>query len=101
LCPAGSLCSKPQLAAPETPCPRGSFCPAGSSAAQECVEGNYCAEGAVAPVPCQPGSYCPVGAAEPLPCPEGNFCPDGVKPRDCPCCPAKSAAALDCPKKKR
>jgi hypothetical protein len=41
-----------------------------------------------------------VGAVEALPCPAGNFCPDGVKPRDCPCCPAKSTAALDCPKKR-
>jgi hypothetical protein len=100
LCPAGSLCSQPKLAAPEKPCDAGSFCPAGSSTAQECIEGNFCAAGSAAPVPCRAGTYCPRGAKEALPCPAGFFCNDGVKPRECPCCPQGSAAKLDCPAKR-
>ncbi|KAM9299008.1 uncharacterized protein PAF06_016002 [Gastrophryne carolinensis] len=75
LCPKGHFC--PPGSSHPTPCPTGQFQPnTGSHSCTPCQPGFYCQE-AVAGHPhrCPPHSYCPAGALYPLPCPNGTFTP--------------------------
>ncbi|KAM8904697.1 uncharacterized protein AB9W97_008232 isoform 6-T6 [Spinachia spinachia] len=70
-------------------CPKGFYCPVGSSYPQPCEAGSYCDQiGREAPAgPCAAGYHCPKGSLNPhaTPCPTGHYCPAGTPlPRSCP-----------------
>ncbi|XP_056298042.1 multiple epidermal growth factor-like domains protein 6 [Pseudoliparis swirei] len=70
-------------------CPKGFYCPVGSSHPEPCEAGSYCDDtGRDAPSgPCAAGHLCPRGSLNPhaAPCPAGNYCPPGTPlPLPCP-----------------
>ncbi|XP_034557340.1 zonadhesin [Notolabrus celidotus] len=70
-------------------CPKGFYCPVGSSYPQPCEAGSYCNQtGLDAPEgPCAAGYHCPKGSLDPhaSPCPTGHYCPLGaLLPQPCP-----------------
>ncbi|CAL8373179.1 unnamed protein product, partial [Gadus morhua 'NCC'] len=69
-------------------CPRGFYCPSGSSQPRPCDAGSYCnTTGLAAPGGlCGAGYHCTRGSADPhaLPCPAGHYCPRG-SPEPLPC----------------
>ncbi|XP_068098135.1 neurogenic locus notch homolog protein 1-like [Hyperolius riggenbachi] len=78
LCPKGHFC--PPGSSHPIPCPTGQFQPnTGSHSCTPCQPGFYCQE-AVAGHPqlCPPHSYCPAGTLYPLPFPNGTFTPMDV-----------------------
>ena len=65
-CPLGSYCASP-LSTTVTACSPGQFCPAGSTAPQQCVAGFYCPN-ASAQIACPAGSFCLAGSSAPSTC---------------------------------
>ncbi|KAI4904543.1 hypothetical protein NFI96_029611 [Prochilodus magdalenae] len=69
-------------------CPKGFYCPIGSSVPQPCDAGSHCNQtGLHAPAGlCTAGFYCPKGSSTPhaTPCPAGHYCPRGT-PLPLPC----------------
>lgn len=59
-------------------CPKGHWCPAGTTKANLCPPGTYYNEtGAVYEgdcLNCPAGYYCPEGSQEPIRCKEGTYC---------------------------
>ncbi len=78
-CPAGLVCSRPELASPNLRCPPGFYCPEGTATSDP-----FRNDTTLRPYPCDPGSYClgGVGSREVVkadfffaqPCKEGFFC---------------------------
>lgn len=67
------------------PCPRGHFCPGGTSLPRPCPAGSYNnLTGQASCFPCPAGYYCPetVTTYSGHPCPAGFYCPRG----ECPGC---------------
>nr|DBA16528.1 TPA: hypothetical protein GDO54_003912 [Pyxicephalus adspersus] len=75
LCPKGHFC--PSGSSHPKPCPTGQFQPnTGSHFCTPCQPGFYCQEAVAGhPQRCPPHSYCPAGTLYPLPCPNGTFTP--------------------------
>ncbi|XP_076147242.1 uncharacterized protein LOC143131474 [Alosa pseudoharengus] len=70
-------------------CPKGFYCPAGSSLPLPCDAGLYCSTNGlqIPSGPCEAGFYCPGGTSDPAPtpCPPGHYCPAGTShPQPCP-----------------
>lgn len=68
----------------------------------ECPRGTYCPAGSSFPIGCPPGSYNPSEAMEVCAtCTAGSICPgNSTAPEECPIyhyCPAGSAAGITCP----
>ncbi|ELW67538.1 hypothetical protein TREES_T100003968 [Tupaia chinensis] len=64
------------------PCPRGHFCPKGTSLPQPCPAGSYShLTGQATCFPCPAGYYCPENVTNynEHPCPAGFYCPRGTK----------------------
>lgn len=62
------------------PCPRGHFCPSGTSHPQPCPPGSYSnLTGQASCFPCPAGYYCPenITTYSGHPCPAGFYCPRG------------------------
>ncbi|XP_041098352.1 SCO-spondin [Polyodon spathula] len=138
LCPAGMYCEDWGLSVPTGSCQAGYFCLAGmnfrnpdgnisTGVGGPCPRGHYCPAGTSLPVPCPLGTFssrlhveeesgcsaCPPGVfcgseglSQPTgPCREGFHCPGGAKSPlgsegTCPVshyCPAGSAQPLPCP----
>jgi len=98
VCPAGSVCYSVGCATPDTRCPRGSYCLAGTrtmtrnqpGGPQLCPAGTYCLDGVKqletidanfeTPQICKSGTYCGEGTDSQLGsgiCPVGYYCPAG------------------------
>ncbi len=91
VCLGGSFSATPATSAEGKPCPKGSFCPAGSAYDQYCLIGTYsdqtglatcksCPTGkycpdiqTITPTSCIAKYYCPAGSGIPLPCPPGTY----------------------------
>ena len=75
VCPRGSFC--PFGSSLPTPCPRGQYCDADglNTPAGNCTAGFFCPEGSISPTQqhCTPGHYCPEGTPNEVECPTGTF----------------------------
>ena len=62
------------------PCPKGYYCPEGTSIPKTCTGGSFSNQSGLAEcVKCPAGFYCPK-LSENIPCPQGYFCPEGTGP---------------------
>ncbi len=95
ICSAGYYCQGRSNSSTETICPKGYYCPAGSSEPTICPQGYYGQGEGLSTSSCsglcegQVGKYCPIGSVkdEPVVCPEGSYCNGslGASSRiDCP-----------------
>ena len=94
LCSAGYYCTSSALSSTPTDgitgdfCPKGHFCPEGTSHPIPCPDGEYSNEThAKMCRVCPARFYCPgSGTIEPLQCPSGYYCPSntGETPEPCP-----------------
>ncbi|CAN0544698.1 unnamed protein product, partial [Ectocarpus sp. 12 AP-2014] len=74
----GAESSQPVDGVTGYPCPRGTYCPAGSSFPHGCAPGTYNPSVAMeACVDCLPGKICPGNTTTPEECPEYHYCPAG------------------------
>ncbi|CAN0585188.1 unnamed protein product, partial [Ectocarpus sp. 12 AP-2014] len=74
----GAESSQPVDGVTGYPCPRGTYCPAGSSFPHGCAPGTYNpSEAMEACVDCLPGKICPGNTTTPEECPEYHYCPAG------------------------
>lgn len=96
-CPEGSY--NPNTGASDStaclPCPAGSYCRVGATAASQCPEGtwsvNISATSASTCIPCPEGWACTVtGMTDPhvTPCAAGHYCPEGTRNTHAHPCPA-------------
>ena len=82
ICPEGYACDDYAVTnLTERLCPRGHWCPLGTSTPKKCPPGTYFnATGAAYESDCgdcPAGYYCPEGSAEPIQCTPGHFCSVG------------------------
>ena len=63
------------------PCPKGNYCPAGTSYPKGCEPGTFNNQtGKSTCLPCCAGYYCDGNSSVcEKPCPQGHYCPDGTK----------------------
>ena len=84
-CTAGSYCNSSGLAAPDSLCQPGYYCPDGQSvpspALYPCPQGYYCVQGSPVPVICDSGSYQDEMYADTCKeCPAGFYCDNAIEP---------------------
>ena len=112
-CAAGTHCPT-AVTLTEIPCPKGSYCDAGSTMPLPCPAGTYrstigaagstdcpacpeghsCAAGSFAPTPCAPGTYAAgTGNTECTSCTTGNYASDSGA-ASCSLCPSGSYAPI-------
>lgn len=91
VCGSGSTTPTPggsKGTSPNYICPRGFYCPEGSSAESACPPGTFSAAlgatSAAACGPCPPGFTCADGNPIPIPCEAGHFCPGAGQQIACP-----------------
>ncbi|KAF7668979.1 hypothetical protein LDENG_00271770 [Lucifuga dentata] len=116
ICPAGLCCEDWGLSEPTGPCQAGYYCIAGvnfqnpdgnfsTGVGGACPKGKYCPEGTSLPLPCPPGTYSDSLHVTEIsgcsPCPPGQFCGTAGSEGDlCPpahYCPEGSANPMPCP----
>ncbi|CAK8677709.1 unnamed protein product [Clavelina lepadiformis] len=112
LCPAGKYCSSDGMsdgdAAPD--CAAGYVCVGGAvsptpddATGYPCPKGYYCPSGTTVPLGCPPGSYGPdLGADSCVPCPAGSVCSSANMTSVEPCwqgyyCPINTSSPEPCP----
>ncbi|KAF8822159.1 GCC2 and GCC3 domain-containing protein [Cardiosporidium cionae] len=84
VCPGGFFCFSSATVTPQI-CPKGYFCPIGSSYPQTCPVQFFCPLKTETPLPCPDNYFCPIGSSAPFLCQSNESCAE------------KSGISLPCP----